>query len=277
MMNIKKHKKKISMFYNNQNNTSKPSLSDFKSVYPNSKQNRNIYKIWRWLVIGKLSFYVSWLAARMRLHPNQITYLSFIIGLIGIYLLLLGGTKNFIIGTIGINIWYLLDCSDGHLARYYKIKSNFGKFLDEGFGEIVMTFVWLGIGIGLYKNPDISIIFISDLLGISSNEYILISGAIASISIALRNCISGRFSANYVIKTKNSSTVNVSQKSFYYRWFKIYWTNFMGIGGLQGPLLIITSITGHLGLLLIIYSSAYFSYLIISVIYFIHKFNKSNL
>ena len=85
MMNIKKHKKKNFMFYNNQNNMPRPSLSDFKSVYPDSKKNRNIYKIWRWLVIGKLSFYISWLSARMRLHPNQITYLSFIDSLLIVY------------------------------------------------------------------------------------------------------------------------------------------------------------------------------------------------
>ena len=66
-------------------NKNKPSFKDFKSVYPRSKLDRNIYKIWRWLFIGKLSLYVSWVAARLNVSPNQITYLSFFIGLVGLY------------------------------------------------------------------------------------------------------------------------------------------------------------------------------------------------
>ena len=139
------------MFNKNKDNKTNPMLSDFIRVYPDSKKNRNIYKLWRWLVIGKLSLYASWLFAKLRFHPNQITYLSFFIGLIAICFLIMGDKQNLIIGIIGINIWYLLDCSDGHLARYLEIKSNFGKFLDEIFGEIVLIFMWLAIAIGLFR------------------------------------------------------------------------------------------------------------------------------
>jgi len=258
-------------------NKNKPTFKYFKSVYPKSKLDRNIYKIWRWLFIGKLSLYVSWIASRLNVSPNNITYLSFLIGLIGLYFFSIGGYYNFIIGSILINLWYLLDCSDGHLARYYQIKSNLGKFLDEAFGEIIMTFIWLSIGYGLFNNPDYSMILLSNHLKSLGSEYIILFGGIASISIALRNCISTRFSNCYSIDTTSSNIPNSPNKSILSIWFKLFWINFMGIGGLLGPLLILGSITGYLALLVCLYSIFYFSYMIISLIYFINKLKKSQI
>ena len=65
----------------------------------------------------------------------------FLVGLIGLFFLITGGEENLIFGIFLINTWYLLDCSDGHLARFYKIESKLGKFLDEIFGEIIMIFL----------------------------------------------------------------------------------------------------------------------------------------
>ena len=177
----------------------------------------------------------------------------------------MGDKQNLIIiGIIGINIWYLLDCSDGHLARYLEIKSNFGKFLDEIFGEIVLIFMWLAIAIGLFRYPDLSMDFISQNLGVLTFEYIIICGAISSISIPLRNGISGRFSSNFIIQNNNNiDPKNVTKDSSIYKWFKIIWTNIMGIGGFQGPLLILASITGYLGFIIIIYA-------LFSIFYFIY-------
>ncbi len=262
------------MFY--KSHLSKPSLSDFKLIYPKSKLNRNIYKLWRWFFIGRISIYISWLAARCNLHPNFITVISFIFGLIGFLYISEGRGYNIFFGTLFINVWYLLDCSDGHLARYYKIKSNLGRFLDEAFGEIIMTFVWICFGWGLFNNPDLFMSFLTSFLKNINDVYIIICGAIISISIALRNCISGRFSRCY--KDKINLNKNVKEKSLnkfsLYGIIKILWTNFMGIGGLQGPLLIIFSAAGYLSFLLIFYSILYFSYLMASTFYFIYKLNS---
>ena len=251
--------------------TKKPSFEDFKLVYPKSKLDKNIYKIWRWFFIGKLSLYVSWIAARLNITPNQITYLSFFVGLIGIYFFSQG---SFLIGALLINLWYLLDCSDGHLARYYKIKSKLGKFLDDGFGEIIIIFMWFALGWGLFKYPDKSISFIYNYFNLVNYEYIIFCGSLASISIALKSCISNRFPNNYV---KNNNKFISNNKPYSKKYLKILWTNCMGFAGIQGPLLIVCSYIGCIGALLIFYSTAYFLFLIILIIYFINKlYNLSN-
>ncbi|MDC1050738.1 CDP-alcohol phosphatidyltransferase family protein [Candidatus Marinimicrobia bacterium] len=257
------------MFY--KNNLPNPSLSDFKSVYPKNKSNRNIYKLWRWLFIGRFSLLISWISARLNLHPNFITIISFITGLIGLFFIIKGGSSNIIIGVICINCWYLLDCSDGHLARYYKIKSNLGKFLDEIFGEIILTFLWFFLGYSFFLNPDKFMIYLSNYFYI--NNYIFIFGAVASISIPLRNCVSVRFSNCYIDKKNNlnSNDQNKDKKYSLYGLIKLFFINLMGIGGLLGPFLILFAIFDYLSLLLIIYSILYFSYLVLLILYFIHR------
>ena len=253
------------------NNLPNPSLSDFKSIYPENKSNRNIYKVWRWLFIGRISLLISWISARLNLHPNLITIVSFITGLIGLFFIAKGGSYNIFIGVICINCWYLLDCSDGHLARYYKIKSNLGKFLDEVFGEIILTFLWFFLGYSFYFNPDKFMIHLSNYPNL--NNLIFISGAIASISIPLRNCVSVRFSNCFKEKKNdlNSENQNKDMRFSKYELIKLFFINLMGIGGLLGPFLILFAIFDCLSLLLIIYSILYFSYLVLIIIYFTYR------
>jgi len=243
----------------------KPSISDFRKNYPNDKTNRNLIRLWRWLIVGRIGFYISWIAARMNVSANSITILSFILGLIGICFLIKG---NFILGIIGINLWYLFDCSDGNLSRYYKIKSNLGKFLDEAFGEIIIVFMWFSIGIGLYSKPDLTIA----LNNLIKNDLFLIFGAFISISIALRNCISNRFSNSY-FDSLNVNHDNSEQETHNKRrsLVRYLWDILSSFGGIQAPLLIIFSLLDYLGILLIFYTFLYGFHFIFSLINYILK------
>ena len=247
---------------------SKPSINDFRKNYPNDKTNRNLIRLWRWLVVGRIGFYISWIAARMNISANSITILSFILGLIGISLLIKG---KFILGIIGINLWYLFDCSDGNLSRYYKIKSNLGKFLDEAFGEIITVFMWFSIGLGLYLKPDLTI----DLNNLIRNDLFLISGAFISISIALRNCISNRFSNSYFdslnVNHDNSREETHDKSRSLGRYL---WDILSSFGGIQAPLLIVFSFLDYLGILLIFYTFLYGFHFIFSLMNYILKLKK---
>jgi len=245
-----------------------PRISDFKLNYPEVKIKRNHLRLWRWLFIGRLGFYVSWIAARLKISANCITILSFLFGLVGIYFLIKG---EFFIGIIGINFWYLFDCADGNLARYYKIKSKLGQFLDEGLGELILTFMWFAIGIGLYKHPDSSIQIIENLKNIN----LFFCGSFISISIALRNCISFRFSNLY--KNNNSDKENsfIKKEISILQIGKNIFNTLISFGGLQAPFLLIFSKIGYLGMLIIFYSFIYGFYLVGLVLFFIIKLNKN--
>ena len=69
--------------------------------------------------------------------PNRLTYCSLILGLVGCFIWLKGTRTSAIIGTLIFHIGYILDCSDGELARYRGIKSRFGEALDPIFDRIL--------------------------------------------------------------------------------------------------------------------------------------------
>jgi len=69
--------------------------------------------------------------------PNRLTYCSLILGLVGCFIWLKGTLASAIIGTLIFHIGYILDCSDGELARYRGIKSRFGEALDPIFDRIL--------------------------------------------------------------------------------------------------------------------------------------------
>lgn len=62
--------------------------------------------------------------------PNYVTILMIISGIIGAFLFAIPNTIFKIIGLLFIHMWYILDCSDGEVARITKKFSKFGKEID---------------------------------------------------------------------------------------------------------------------------------------------------
>ena len=69
--------------------------------------------------------------------PNLLTVSSLILGLVGCLIWLKGTWLTAISGTIIFHLGYILDCSDGELARYRRIGSRFGEALDPIFDRIL--------------------------------------------------------------------------------------------------------------------------------------------
>ncbi len=62
--------------------------------------------------------------------PNMVTVFMIISGILGAAFFAIPNLVCQIIGTILIHIWFVLDCSDGEVARITKTFSTFGKELD---------------------------------------------------------------------------------------------------------------------------------------------------
>jgi phosphatidylglycerophosphate synthase len=69
--------------------------------------------------------------------PNLLTVSSLILGLVGCLIWLKGTWVFAVTGTIIFHLGYILDCSDGELARYRGIESRFGEALDPIFDRIL--------------------------------------------------------------------------------------------------------------------------------------------
>lgn len=88
-----------------------------------------------------------YLFAKTRVTPNQITFLSTIVMFLGICCLAsISGSLGLILGIIGIELSYVLDCVDGQLARVTQRSSEVGGDLDFMMDELKAYLLIASIG-----------------------------------------------------------------------------------------------------------------------------------
>ena len=92
------------------------------------------------------SLRLSWLLYKTKITPNFVTILQIIIGLSACLVIALFPKQEvFILGIIFLHLAYLLDCSDGEIARAKKMSSLEGLFLDKFAHAITMPSIFMAV------------------------------------------------------------------------------------------------------------------------------------
>ena len=109
--------------------------------------------------------------------PNQITFLSLIIGLAAALCFFYGGHNMGIAGSILLLVSAWIDCVDGEVARLKFMTSEWGAKVDILSDNIVHCSVFFAIGMGLYFSTGESIFKYLGLLAVLGNltDFILLS------------------------------------------------------------------------------------------------------
>jgi phosphatidylglycerophosphate synthase len=119
----------------------------------------------------KLSVHFTRWFLKTSITPNQITLLSFGVGLIGALFFLKGEYFYNIAGVAVFQFSAVLDCCDGEVARIKSMQSKLGKWLDIVCDNIVHIVVFLSIAWSFYASS-----------GFSSY---LVLGGIASLGVSI--------------------------------------------------------------------------------------------
>lgn len=99
------------------------------------------------LYMRKLSPYATWLLVRTPITPNQATGLMIVTGVAGGAVLAIPGLWTAVLAAVLIQIYLLLDCSDGELARLTKRTSIVGVYLDRIGHYLAEAALLVGLGI----------------------------------------------------------------------------------------------------------------------------------
>lgn len=83
-----------------------------------------------YLISQRVSPYVSSFYIKRKIIPNKITLHMIFSGIIGGVLFSMPNVYLKALGVIFVQLWFILDCSDGEVARYTKTFSKYGKELD---------------------------------------------------------------------------------------------------------------------------------------------------
>ncbi len=86
---------------------------------------------WEAIVLNPFVYRLTWIFANYtRFTPNQITIVSFILGILSAYFFLYGTWPYMIVGAFLFELSYIIDCIDGRIARLKRLESRFGAYLD---------------------------------------------------------------------------------------------------------------------------------------------------
>ena len=100
------------------------------------------------LLVSPYSKYLARFAARRGWSPDQVTALSFAVGVAAAAAFALGTRGTMIAGAVLLQLSFVLDCVDGQLARYTRTFSSFGGWLDAVLDRMKEYVLYGGLALG---------------------------------------------------------------------------------------------------------------------------------
>ena len=114
-----------------------------------NRANDGFYSVF---FLRKISKLFTWLAVRLKMTPNQVTLISFAIGLLSAYEFSKGSFWAIFIGAVLLQLSIIIDCVDGELARYTRQFSQLGAWLDAITDRIKEYLVFFALAYGAAKS-----------------------------------------------------------------------------------------------------------------------------
>ncbi|MEU6407339.1 CDP-alcohol phosphatidyltransferase family protein [Microbispora sp. NPDC046933] len=127
---------------------SAPSVAELRAVaQPQTTMDRRSGEHWAGLLyMRRLSIYATWLLAKTPISPNQVTGLMIVCGVAAGAVLAVPGFWAALGAALLIQVYLLLDCSDGELARWTGRTSITGVYLDRVGHYFAEAALLIGLG-----------------------------------------------------------------------------------------------------------------------------------
>jgi phosphatidylglycerophosphate synthase len=105
-----------------------------EKCYPKNKKDIDrVVNLWIYFVIRPASFYATYFAVNARISANQATLIGFMAGIVSLYMAYIG---NFFFAAVFLNMFAVLDCVDGNIARLGKPTKR-GEYFDAVSGDVI--------------------------------------------------------------------------------------------------------------------------------------------
>jgi phosphatidylglycerophosphate synthase len=134
--------------------TSQPSIAELRTkTQPPGLLERRSGEHWAGrLYMRRFSPYATRLFAAWGLTPNQLTGLMIVAGVAAGFALLWPGVPGALLAAVLVQLYLLLDCSDGELARWTGRTSATGKYLDRVGHYLSEAALLVGLGFRAAEN-----------------------------------------------------------------------------------------------------------------------------
>ncbi|MFG2141270.1 CDP-alcohol phosphatidyltransferase family protein [Streptomyces sp. NPDC048650] len=127
----------------------KPSVAELRPVvHPAGVKDRRSGEHWAGrLYMREISLRCDRYLVNTRISPNQLTYLMTVAGVLAAPALLVPGIAGAVLGVVMVQLYLLLDCIDGEVARWRKQFSLGGVYLDRVGAYLCDAAVLVGFGL----------------------------------------------------------------------------------------------------------------------------------
>lgn len=122
-------------------------FSELLASYDENKRQGDKIDFWLYHVGRRFSWPVAWAAIKLGIAPTTVTIISIIFIWTGALLIALAGPLGQLIGALCFQIWLILDCADGTIARATDSKSLRGEFADATGAYSVSMLLYSAMGI----------------------------------------------------------------------------------------------------------------------------------
>ena len=210
------------------------SLKQIIQSLPKKKNSRS--SLWVQLFVRKISFLFTYIFINLGFSANSVSVLSVFVVLGGSLCLCFNNFAFNIVGAIIINLWLVLDCVDGNIARCKKKSSYMGEFYDALGGYAATTFSIFGIGFAAFYS--------SIIIGNNFNYFYIVIGALGSVFNLFSRLVYQKytvsvFTTNNVIGLQNELPENHTENKKSFAYIREQIDKQFGISGLFMILLLV--------------------------------------
>ncbi|MCK8678063.1 CDP-alcohol phosphatidyltransferase family protein [Streptomyces lichenis] len=127
----------------------RPSVAELRPVvHPAGVKDRRSGEHWGGrLYMREISLRITRLLVGTKVTPNQLTYVMTVAGVLAAPALLVPGLVGPVLAVVAVQLYLLLDCVDGEVARWKKQYSLAGVYLDRVGAYLCDAAVLVGFGL----------------------------------------------------------------------------------------------------------------------------------
>ena len=127
-----------------------PDIATLRAICHTGKVSKDS-RFW-YVMSRRISIYMTWLLLHTQVRPNQVTLATVALAFLGVCLLAARAPGIALWGAIALVAHFFLDKVDGDIARFRKIYSLAGVYLDYFGHSIVYGGIFAGLGLHLARH-----------------------------------------------------------------------------------------------------------------------------
>lgn len=189
-------------------------ITELRKLTQSSRESDVRREIWFSPLFRFFSVYITNLLIKTKITPNQISFISVIIGIIGGICFSFGSGLPSICGSLFLFLAFLFDHVDGEVARYKKMCSLTGLTFDMFSQCVIFIAALIGISIGSLKESGSLFLIVGFMVAILYLLSVLLSTSTLRVA-ALAKLHNENHKSNIEERTINES---IGKKNFLGRW-----------------------------------------------------------